>query len=86
MSRLLGNRARPVLRGDRCSNAAVLPDEIFFSLLGRGVLRHGDFSSRQDLLDKVIDFTVGHNVSTGPFRWNCDGRPRPTESDTAPAA
>jgi 4a-hydroxytetrahydrobiopterin dehydratase len=27
LSRLPGNRARPVLRGDRCSNAAVLPDD-----------------------------------------------------------
>lgn len=53
MSRLPGKRARPVLRGDRCSNAAVLPDELFFSVLTRRVLRHGDFSSRDDLIDKL---------------------------------
>jgi len=39
LSRLLGNRARPVLRGDRCSNAAVLPDwkPWFYLLEARGL-------------------------------------------------
>lgn len=54
--------------------------EIFFSLVERRVLRHGDFSSRRDLLDKITDFTVTHNVTARPFRWNYDGRPRQTDS------
>lgn len=57
--------------------------EIFFSLLARAVLRHGDFSSRPDLLEKVTDFTIVHNETARPFRWNYQGRPRQTESESA---
>ncbi|WP_206442687.1 IS630 family transposase [Streptomyces boncukensis] len=60
--------------------------ELFFSLLGRRVLRHGDFSSRQDLLDKVCAFTLAHNETARPFRWHYDGRPRQTDPAPAPAA
>lgn len=59
--------------------------EIFFSLLARAVLRHGDFSSRDDLIEKVIDFTVVHNETARPFRWNYAGRPRQTEGESAAA-
>ena len=75
MSRLPGNRARPVLRGDRCSNAAVLPDELFFSALTRRVLRHGDFPSRDDLIDKLDTYVIGHNTTAKPYRWTYDGSP-----------
>ncbi|MDL5198908.1 IS630 family transposase [Streptomyces sp. ALI-76-A] len=38
------------------------------SLLARAVLRHGDFSSRTDLLEKVSDFAIVHNKTACPFR------------------
>ncbi|MFD9791432.1 IS630 family transposase [Streptomyces sp. NPDC059070] len=60
--------------------------EIFFSLLARAVLRHGDFSSRADLLEKAIDFTIAHNETARPFRWNYQGRPRQTGHESAAAA
>ncbi|MFE0802187.1 hypothetical protein [Streptomyces sp. NPDC058812] len=60
--------------------------EIFFSLLARAVLRHGDFSSRVDLLGKVTDFTIVHNATARPFRWNYEGRPRQTGAESATAA
>ncbi|MFD7297921.1 IS630 family transposase [Streptomyces sp. NPDC059897] len=60
--------------------------EIFFSLLARAVLRHGDFSSRADLLRKVTDFATVHNETARPFSWNYEGRPRQTEAGIAVAA
>ncbi|MFF7753205.1 IS630 family transposase [Streptomyces sp. NPDC007971] len=59
--------------------------EIFFSLLARAVLRHGNFSSRTDLLEKVSDFAIVHNETACPFRWNYDGRPRQTGDEPAAA-
>lgn len=59
--------------------------EIFFSLLARAVLRHGDFSSRADLLGKVTDFTIVHNQTACPFRWNYQGRPRQTGHESTAA-
>lgn len=47
--------------------------EFFFSLLGRRVLRHGDFPSRSDLPGKLVDFTIAHNERAVPFRWSYDG-------------
>ena len=75
MSRLLGKRARPVLRGDRCSNAAVQPDEMFDSALTRRVLRHGDFASREDLIDKLESYVIKHNDTAKPYRWTYEGTP-----------
>jgi hypothetical protein len=75
LSRLPGNRARPVLRGDRCSNAAVLPDELVFSALTRAVLRNGDFASRDDLIDKLDSYIINRNETAKPFRWTYDGTP-----------
>lgn len=60
--------------------------EIFFSLLARAVLRHGDFSSRDDLLEKVTDLAVIHNETARPFRWNYEARPRQTGDESAAAA
>ncbi|MEI7030430.1 transposase [Streptomyces pratensis] len=59
--------------------------EIFFSLLARAVLRHGDFSSQGDLLEKVTGFTVIRNETARPFRWNYEGRLRQTEHESAAA-
>jgi hypothetical protein len=75
LSRLPGKRARPVLRGSRRSNAPGLPDELFFSILQRRLLRYGEFDSVDDLADKVIAFINDYNKRAKPFRWTYDGRP-----------
>ena len=75
MSRLPGKRARPVLRGPRRSNAPGLPDELFFSIMQRRLLRHGEFASVDDLAAGVIAFINDYNKRAKPFRWTYDGRP-----------
>ncbi|MFE4758833.1 IS630 family transposase [Streptomyces mirabilis] len=47
--------------------------ELFFSALTRRVLRHGDFSSRDDLIDKLESYVISHNVTAKPYRWTYDG-------------
>jgi hypothetical protein len=69
LSRLLGKRARPVLRGDRCSNAAVLPDEIWFGILTRQSIRRGTFSSVNVLIKQIRDYIDYWNENTKPFTW-----------------
>jgi transposase len=49
--------------------------ELFFSILTRRLLRRGEFTSRQDLADKIENFTVVHNRTAKPYRWTNDGRP-----------
>jgi len=49
--------------------------ELFFSALTRRVLRHGDFSSRDDLIDKLESYVINHNVTAKPYRWTYDGTP-----------
>ncbi|MFF1473711.1 IS630 family transposase [Streptomyces mirabilis] len=49
--------------------------ELFFSALTRRVLRHGDFPSREDLIDKLDTYVIGHNTTAKPYRWTYDGSP-----------
>lgn len=49
--------------------------ELFFSVLARRVLRHGDFASRDDLIDKVDTYVIAHNTVAKPYRWTYDGTP-----------
>jgi transposase len=49
--------------------------ELFFSILTRRLLRRGEFTSRQDLADKIENFTVVYNRTAKPYRWTYDGRP-----------
>ncbi|WP_239397055.1 hypothetical protein [Frankia sp. CiP3] len=72
MSRLPGKRARPVLRGPRRSNTPGLPDEQWFGVLTRRLLRRGDFASRDDLEQQIIDFTPNHNATATPYQWRYD--------------
>ncbi|WP_409467919.1 hypothetical protein [Streptomyces sp. HC307] len=69
MSRLPGKRARPVLRGDRCSNAAVLPDEIWFGIITRQSIRRGTFSSVNVLVKQIRDYINSWNENAKPFTW-----------------
>lgn len=49
--------------------------ELVFSALTRSVLRHGDFTSRQDLVDKMDSYIINRNETAKPFRWTYDGTP-----------
>jgi transposase len=49
--------------------------ELYFSALTRRVLRHGDFPSRDDLIDKIDTYAIQHNDTAKPYRWTYDGTP-----------
>ena len=49
--------------------------ELFFSILERRLLRHGEFDSVDDLADRIIAFIKDYNRRARPFRWTYDGRP-----------
>jgi transposase len=49
--------------------------ELFFSILERRLLRHGEFDSIDDLAARVIAFINDYNRRARPFRWTYDGRP-----------
>jgi hypothetical protein len=46
-----------------------------FSILTRRMLRRGDFASRQDLIDKLLNFITTYNRTVKPFRWTYDAKP-----------
>ncbi|MFE9694754.1 IS630 family transposase [Micromonospora sp. NPDC005806] len=48
--------------------------ELVFSALARSVLRHGDFTSRDDLIDKLDSYIINREPAK-PFRWTYDGTP-----------
>jgi transposase len=48
--------------------------EIFFSTLTRRLLRRGEFTSRQDLADRIDDFVLQYDTTDAkPYRWTYDG-------------
>jgi hypothetical protein len=49
--------------------------ELFFSILERRLLKHGEFASVDDLADCIIAFIRDYNRHAQPFRWTYDGRP-----------
>jgi transposase len=49
--------------------------ELFFSILTRRLLKHGEFRSVEDLVGKVMAFIADYNRTATPFRWTYDGRP-----------
>ena len=48
--------------------------ECFFSILTRKLLRRGEFSSRQDLVDKMMAFIAHYSENAKPFRWVYDAK------------
>ncbi|MET7695975.1 IS630 family transposase [Streptomyces sp. NPDC005483] len=52
--------------------------ELFFSALTRRVIRHGDFASRDDLIDKLETYAISHNEAARPYRWTYEGTPLKT--------
>jgi len=49
--------------------------ELFFSIMQRRLLNHGEFDSTDDLADRIIEFINAYNRAARPFRWTYDGRP-----------
>jgi transposase len=49
--------------------------ELWFSIMERRLIRHGEFTSAQDLTDRIIAFINDYNRRAKPFRWTYDGRP-----------
>jgi len=49
--------------------------ELFFSILTRRLLRRGEFTSQQDLADRIENFVIVHNRTAKPYRWTYEGRP-----------
>lgn len=49
--------------------------EIFFSILARRLLRRGEFTPRQGLLNQIREFTLAYDNAARPFRWTYDGTP-----------
>jgi hypothetical protein len=74
-------RARPVLRGDRCSNAAVLPDERWFALLTDKQIRRGVHRNVQALEKDVRAWIADWNDNPGPSSGR---RPLTRSSNASP--
>ncbi len=52
--------------------------ELWFSNLGKRVIRYGDFATRTDLAEKIEAFTIQYNETARPYRWTYDGTPLKT--------
>jgi hypothetical protein len=48
---------------------------MYFSALTRRVVRHGDFPSREDLINKIDRYVIEKNTTAKPYRWTYDGTP-----------
>lgn len=49
--------------------------ELWFSIMERRLLRHGEFTSTDQLADRIIEFIKAYNRQAKPFRWTYEGRP-----------
>ena len=43
--------------------------ELFFSILQRKVIRNGNFSSRDELITKILTFVADYDKTATPFKW-----------------
>jgi transposase len=48
--------------------------EIFFSILTRRLLKHGQFTGPQDLATQMLAYVEHHNLTARPFAWTCTGK------------
>ena len=48
--------------------------EIFFSILTRRLLKHGQFSDPDDLATQMLAFVEHHNLTAQPFAWTYTGK------------
>ncbi|MEO6495832.1 MAG: IS630 family transposase [Ilumatobacteraceae bacterium] len=51
--------------------------ESFFSILARKVLRRGEFDSRTDLVQRMLNFIEHRNTTATPFKWVYDATRAP---------
>ena len=49
--------------------------ELWFSILSRKIVHRGVFSSKQELVSKIMEFIKGYNKEAKPFRWTYTGDP-----------
>jgi hypothetical protein len=56
----------------RCGNAPGLPDEQWFSILTRKLLRRGSSEPQEDLENRIAAFTIGYNKTAHPRKWRYD--------------
>ena len=49
--------------------------ELWFSILARKIVRRGVFSSKQELVSKIMKFIKLYNKEAKPFRWTYTGDP-----------
>ena len=49
--------------------------ELFFSILQRKVIRNGNFTSRDDLITKLMTFITDYDQTAGPFAWTYNADP-----------
>lgn len=49
--------------------------ELWFSILGRKILKRGIFNSTHELVAKIMDYIECYNQSATPFRWTYTGAP-----------
>lgn len=49
--------------------------EIFFGILTRKVLRRGIFTSRRELVQRLMTFIQAYNAQARPFQWTYAGKP-----------
>jgi transposase len=49
--------------------------ELWFSILSRKVITRGVFSSKQDLVQKIMNFIAEYNQTAKPFQWTYTGKP-----------
>jgi transposase len=49
--------------------------ELWFSIMERRLIRHGEFDSVDHLADRIIEFIKAYNRAAKPFRWTYDARP-----------
>jgi uncharacterized protein CbrC (UPF0167 family) len=43
------------------------------SALTRPAVRHGDFASREDLIEKLAAYVIAHHETAKPYRWTYKG-------------
>jgi hypothetical protein len=49
--------------------------ELFFSVIGRRLLRRAEFTSREDLANKILNFVEVYDRTAKPYRWTYTGEP-----------
>jgi len=59
--------------------------EMVFGIIGRRVMRHGSFTSQEDLREKLMTFISYFNQTFAkPFNWTYNGKPTQPNSYTSP--